>query len=341
LPVAGAALIGLGEVARESNDLDAAVQLLEEGIALTAGWSEIAGLDGHIALARTALARRETQRGWAQLEVARSVAERFDATTLDDEGVALVEAKMRLAEGDRAPVWDWARSAGLESFITTPLQETAASSYEHRVRKYQLVVFARLLLAEGRPHDALAVLDPIIRIARWRDRRWLLAEVQVVRALAYNALGLPDRALEALGRALRIAEDAGLVRTLLDEGEPVRVLLRKAVETGSEGSRYAGHLLAQFAPEEPRGAASGSTAGPLAAIRRGGELDAAEMVEALSDREGEVLRHLATHLTSTEIADQLFISSNTVRFHIKNIYSKLGVHSRADAINRARELGLL
>jgi LuxR family maltose regulon positive regulatory protein len=55
----------------------------------------------------------------------------------------------------------------------------------------------------------------------------------------------------------------------------------------------------------------------------------------------EVLRLLGTHLSSTEIADTLFVSANTARFHIKNIYSKLGVHRRSDAVQRAIDVGLL
>jgi LuxR family maltose regulon positive regulatory protein len=67
----------------------------------------------------------------------------------------------------------------------------------------------------------------------------------------------------------------------------------------------------------------------------------AGLTEPLSPRELEVLRFLGTSLTSTEIAGELFISPNTARFHIKNIYSKLGVHRRVDAVERARQLGLL
>ena len=65
------------------------------------------------------------------------------------------------------------------------------------------------------------------------------------------------------------------------------------------------------------------------------------MVEPLSERELEVLRLLTTHLSSTEIAEELIISANTVRSHIKHIYSKLNAHGRADAIQRAKELHLL
>jgi LuxR family maltose regulon positive regulatory protein len=65
------------------------------------------------------------------------------------------------------------------------------------------------------------------------------------------------------------------------------------------------------------------------------------LLEPLSERELEVLQLLVTHLSSTEIAERLYITPNTVRYHIKNIYGKLDVHSRSDAVQRARELGLL
>jgi LuxR family maltose regulon positive regulatory protein len=65
------------------------------------------------------------------------------------------------------------------------------------------------------------------------------------------------------------------------------------------------------------------------------------LVEPLSERELEVLRLLPADLTSTEIAQELYVSKNTVRTHISHIYDKLGVHSREDAVQRAEELGLL
>jgi LuxR family maltose regulon positive regulatory protein len=65
------------------------------------------------------------------------------------------------------------------------------------------------------------------------------------------------------------------------------------------------------------------------------------LIEPLSEREIEVLRLLPTHLSSTEIAQELYISKNTVRSHIRHIYEKLDVHSRDDAVRRSQELGLL
>ena len=69
--------------------------------------------------------------------------------------------------------------------------------------------------------------------------------------------------------------------------------------------------------------------------------DAEPLQGALSDSELRVLRYLPTNLRGPEIAAELFVSLNTIRAHLRNIYAKLGVHSRADAVKRARELGLL
>ena len=69
--------------------------------------------------------------------------------------------------------------------------------------------------------------------------------------------------------------------------------------------------------------------------------DAAPLQEPLSESELRVLRYLPTNLPGPEIAAELFVSLSTIRTHMRNVYAKLGVHSRADAVKQARELGLL
>jgi LuxR family maltose regulon positive regulatory protein len=123
---------------------------------------------------------------------------------------------------------------------------------------------------------------------------------------------------------LSLAEPEGYVRIFVDEGEPMAELLRHAASRGIAPT-YVAKLLAAFEVEGL--AVSPSNLQPL--------------IEPLSERELEVLRLLTTHLSSTEIADELVISVNTVRSHIKSIYSKLNVHSRMDAVQRAKELELL
>jgi LuxR family maltose regulon positive regulatory protein len=100
-------------------------------------------------------------------------------------------------------------------------------------------------------------------------------------------------------------------------------LLQEAAARGI-ASNYVGRLLGMVG----KGTAAPTTDSPI-------------LFEPLSEREREVLQLLARGLSNPEIAQELFIAKSTVRSHIKSIYSKLDVHRRWDAIQRAQELGLI
>jgi len=305
MPIAGQSLIGLGELSRQWGDLDAAVRYLLEGIELTEQWSEVGPLEAYICLARIRQAQGDVDGAWQALEKAQELAVKFDLTDLDDLTVAMFRAWMCVAQGDLGPARRWAEERDLYQYVDSPWQEKARDPYDHRLRKYELLVLARLLIAQGQPAEALKLLGSLVPLAKWRGRPGMLIEIYALQALAYQAQGDLEQAVAALERALSLAEPEGHVRIFADEGEPMARLLQEAARRG-------------IAPPQTQ---------PLP--------------EPLSARELEVLRLLNTHLSSTEIAEQLFISVNTARFHIKNIYGKLGVHSRSEAIQRARELGLL
>jgi LuxR family maltose regulon positive regulatory protein len=152
-------------------------------------------------------------------------------------------------------------------------------------------------------------------------------EILVLQAMSLQAQGKTDQALAPLERALAVAESEGYERTFIDEGIPMGKMLRQAVMNGIAVG-YAGKLLSALEMEK-RDRLGSRTVSHKA------------MVEPLSEREIEVLRLLKTHLSSTAIAEELTISVNTVRTHIKSIYSKLNVHNRQDAVQRAQEIELL
>jgi LuxR family maltose regulon positive regulatory protein len=239
-----------------------------------------------------------------------------------------------VTQGDLAAVWGWLTDRGLTPHgaegpaVDVAVAELAARLdgdffVSHRRRTAEYVTLVRVLLAESRPAEALAVLKQLLAVAE----RWGLNErvmrFQMLRALAFQAEHDVAQAMKALESALSLAEPAGYVRPFLDEGEAMAKLLYQAVEHGV-GRRYASRLLAMFpAPAREEQEAM------------------AEMVEPLSKRESEVLQLIAEGLSNQEIADRLFISLSTVKWHTGNIYGKLGVRNRTQAVVKARSLGAL
>jgi LuxR family maltose regulon positive regulatory protein len=154
------------------------------------------------------------------------------------------------------------------------------------------------------------------------DRRWWIQGLVLV-AIARDALRDPGGTSRALERALDLAEPEGLVLPFLIF--PARELLERHRRAGTAHASLVADILTLLAggtqAEDP-----GAT-----------EL----LPEPLSDSELRVLRYLPTNLQAPEIAGELYVSVNTVRTHMRHLYAKLGVHRRADAVQRARALGLL
>jgi LuxR family maltose regulon positive regulatory protein len=131
-----------------------------------------------------------------------------------------------------------------------------------------------------------------------------------------------------LEQALTIAEPVGFIRIFVDEGPPMAQLLFEAIKRDIAPD-YARQLLAAFPTTEPK-----PTETEPHAL-------AAKLIEPLSEREIEVLHLIAEGLTNPEVASRLFLSSNTIKVHARNIYDKLGVNNRTQAVARARALGIL
>jgi len=182
-------------------------------------------------------------------------------------------------------------------------------------------------MAQGRPDEASGLLARLLEIVEAAEAMGPAISILILQALILQSQGEHDQALATLERALSLAEPEGYVRAFVGAGAPMDELLRQAAVRGIRLD-YVRKLLAAL-DSEP------------AAKQRTSRLAASSLAEPLSERELEVLRLLATHLSSVEIARELVVSVNTARSHIKNIYGKLDVHTRTDAVRRAEELGLL
>jgi LuxR family maltose regulon positive regulatory protein len=258
---------------------------------------------------------------------------------LEEEGLNLPPAVVSFldevpAEAEIVDMWGWRVRSWLRD------DPEAALRWADRYRAgegplepwpiYGDLALARVLASQGRVVQALGLLDAVRREAEGFEGRGVVIETLVLEGVWREGLGEGERALGALARALELAQGAGYARVFLDEGAALLSQLRRALASGV-ASGYARGLLEALTAEVE--ALPGTGSPPPAAENA--------LVEPLTDRELEVVRLLPTELSQAEIGEALFIARSTVRSHIKNIYGKLDVSSRTQAVIRAQELGLL
>jgi LuxR family maltose regulon positive regulatory protein len=210
----------------------------------------------------------------------------------------------------------------LERELDIDREPTYLNEFEYRV-------LARILIAQGQLEDATMLLQRLLEVAETGDRTTNAIEILILQALSLQTQGDTDQAITTLEKALALAEPEGFFRVFVDEGPPMARLLYGAAIRGIAPD-YARRLLAAFPVAEPQQTDLSKTQAPQS-----------ELVEPLSERELEVLQLIAAGLTNQEIASGLFLALNTVKVHTRNIYGKLGVTSRTQAVARARVLGIL
>ncbi len=201
-------------------------------------------------------------------------------------------------------------------------QVLAGLGERDRDRGEMRIASAALRLAQHDPHAATAALAPVLdRSAGAGWRSWLV-EAFLLEAIARDGLGDPAAAGRALERALDLAESDGALLWFLMH--PAPGLLQRHVRQGTAHAALSAEILDLLAGNRPA-----PPAGPQPPL------------EPLSKAEMRVLRYLPTHLSAPQIASELSVSTTTVKTHLRNLYVKLGVHSRAEAVESARALGLL
>jgi LuxR family maltose regulon positive regulatory protein len=291
--------------------------------------------DLHVGLAELDRELDDLPAAEAHLESARILAERASITE-NQHRRYVVMAQVRAAGGDHAGaalLLDQAaaryrpgfypdlrpiaamkarvRIAGGDLAAAASWAQEHASDETDYLHEYEHLTHARLLLAQHRADPALDLLDRLHTAAVAARRDGSVREIRVLRALAHHARGDLPAALTAFDQSFAdVPEPDGNVRLYLDEGAPMLALLHAAA-----GRPSAGRLLAR-AVEPPN-------------------------QSGLSGRELQVLRLLDSDLTGPEIARHLFVTVNTLRTHTKRIFTKLDVTTRAAAVRRARERGLL
>ncbi len=325
VPFTGYLHVGLGKLLYEWNDLETATRHLMEALT-TVGLRERpwAVAEAYMLLACVKQAQGDIAGVHEMIRHAEQTIE-GQKHLWGADVLPAYRARVWLAQGHTARAATWAEQAELR--FAPPITDI--------YHEFVLITLARVRMAQGKPAQALALLNHLVHAAEAAGRTTSTIELLALRALALHACGETSQALIMLQRSLMLAEPEGHIRTFTDAGTPLAALLERVATTDVELSSYAHTLVA--ACGDPRhdtrrmtdGVPSSSLRGPL------------PLVEPLNERERDVLRLIAQGLSNRDIADRQVIALSTVKWYLNTIYAKLGVHSRTQAVARAQEIGLL
>lgn len=338
------ATIGLGEVQEAENQLYLAAETYQRVLQLASDQPLQIINEAHLGLARVLYEWNDLDaaehHGQQSLDLARQYEKGIDRFIISQ----VFLARLKLARGDvtgaAAILAEADQFARKQNFVyripevaaaqvLTLLRQGNLPAAAQLAERYKLPMSqARVYLAQGDTSAALAILESWrgqMEAKAWVDEQ---LKVMVLQAIALHARGEKDKALQLLDDALVLAEPGGFIRLFVDEGKPMAQLFSEAAARGIRPN-YVGKLLAAFDAEKTQAQAQPYLTPAL------------PVIEPLSQRELEILQLIAQGLSNQEISERLFLALSTVKGHNRNIFDKLQVKSRTEAVARARELGML
>jgi LuxR family maltose regulon positive regulatory protein len=319
----------LGKLLREWNELDESERLLRESIALAhLGDNHGEEINANMSLALTLQAKRDEAGAQGALEAARQIAHQTHHEEFLKK-VNATEARLRLIQGRVDSASRWAVESGLHADDRLDYPD-----------QMEYATLARVLIALGRERSgeqhlvqARRLLDWQLQVAQSAGRAGHVIEIRMLQAMALPAKDDFPGARASLESALTLAEPEGYVRLFVDEGEPMKALLRRLEIRDSRLRVYRDRLVAAFAGHTTVESTTPSIVNRQSSVEN--------LFEPLNQRELEVLHCIGDGLSNREIAARFFVAPSTVKWYINNLYGKLGVSSRTQALARARALGLM
>jgi LuxR family maltose regulon positive regulatory protein len=308
-PTRAALLVTRGELRYERNDLAGARRDLEDALVLA---REVADakilMNVLVAMARLQFAEGDTS---GAIDTAHRATKVFDGTA-----ERALEAWLSLRTGDLATVRRWA-----DAYVALVGEQPDLCSGEA-----EQLMLSRAMLALGDPGRADAFMRRLLAQAEESGRFAIALSLRIQLAQAADALDDPDAVTAHVREAVDIAMRERYVRSIVDEGPAYLRLLRRAMrhEESRERRRYAASVLAaaEMTGEDEPASQKGSLAEPL------------------TPRQQEVLRLMIEGRSNREIADALYVAEGTVKAHVNQIFGKLMVRNRREAVRAALQLGI-
>lgn len=318
VPVCGMLHLGLGELAYETNNLETATLHLAKGIEMTrVGQMQYFTAWGRVLLAQTQLAlQQDINLSAAEETELIAYAERF---IVEVPPLSAALAQFWLSQGRISAVQQWLKNAQLPT--KAPLMLERCPEY---------MVLSRYLLLEQQYDEALALLEQLSDYAQKQQQRRMMVEVCILKAVILLHSNQEPKALASLQQAIIFAHESRFIRLFCQEGAVIHGLIQQLLQTMPYIPLLQELLLAI-------GVVNNNYVAPAAAPLPHQNII---LSVALSKKERVVAKQIVTGASNQEIADQLCVSLSTVKTHTQNIYSKLGVNKRPQAIEALLRINL-
>ncbi len=316
-PLAEKACASLSRISYEWNLLEESERYAHLCIDIARRWRNIEyQAVGFVTLTNLEHARGNRALAWEHLQAAESLMIGASLSSWLSTSIKLSLAPLWIAQGNLDKAAALIQEFGIKN---DSIPTTNEISYQ---QEPIVIILLRLFLAQGNFSAASRLAEGLLYQLKNTDRVGRILETLILQSLSLFGLKALDQALDVLERVFLLTEPEMYVRFFLDEGEPMLKLLVQA-KSHRVGAGYANKLLS-----EAEKTGSGDRSVPQM------------LIEPLTSREQEVLQLIENGLSNQEIASRLFISAVTVKRHISNIYTKLGVKSRTQAISMGRDLKL-
>lgn len=327
LPLAALAFIPLGMACYAKDDLSEALEYLERGVSICQNLSLVQfAVQGEMNLAVVQFALGKYDEAFHTI--------RHSCEVLEAMGMSMavplftaIETEFRLKQGDRKAARAWVERMGL-----------SASHIPSHLDERQYFTYVRFLLAEGDIETARALLLNLESTARDGERVFRQITIHILRAVALKRLNREQEAAAALELAVRAAASETFYRNFLDEDPCIEGLLPAVRHVAP---MFVDNLQEKFKNVMHDGSFHEQTVEEASVASKARGAGNSSLIEPLSERELEVLSLVTQGLPNQAIADRLFISLGTTKWHMTNIFTKLGVTNRVQAVEAAKRLSLL
>jgi LuxR family maltose regulon positive regulatory protein len=301
---------------REWNRLDEALVRARMAVQLTSSTAGSMAFTAVAFLFKVLLARGEIEEASTVLQQAEHLMDHLQNPYIDALYVLVDRVRFWLARGEVSRAFQWAEQLEREDSLPSTLAQERVD-----------VALAHVKLVQSKPGEALTLLMPRLETAIKQERWGNVIELSLLIAVAHQMRGEMPEALTLLAEAVRLAQPEEYIRSFVDEGAPMAAMLsalrastHRQDKSGNDAMmRYVDRVLAAFPPD--------ITGDRHAALH--------PLPDPLSIREREVLELLARGASNQEIAEALVITVDTVKRHVSNILSKLGVSNRTQAVAQA------